>query len=232
MQKTREYGLNHNIPAAHFGRFWGSIEPPVRIAESRIYHDFSIGAFSYLSGGFFYPTHIGRYCSLSNGLHIGQGNHPVDWLSTHPFQYQSLKFDVGVGFAERDLYYEDLVKADNTKVTKPGRTVIGNDVWIAHGVFIKNGVTVGDGAVIGARAVIVNDVPPYSIVVGNPGKIVRERFSEETVKRLLALQWWRFAPWQIRDLDFSEVNKALDQLERKLEAGLEPYAPELLNLTR
>lgn len=94
-QDVKKYGLNHNIEPSTFSRFWGQIEPPVRIAESRVFHDFSIGAFSYISGGFFYHTHIGRYCSLSNGLHIGQGDHPTDWLSTHPFQYQDLKFDVG-----------------------------------------------------------------------------------------------------------------------------------------
>ncbi len=230
--ETRKYGLNHNLPAAQFGRFWGTIEPPVRIAESQIFHDFSIGAFSYISGGFFYHTHIGRYCSFSNGLHIGQGNHPTDWLSTHPFQYQPLKFDVGPGFADRETYYADLATADNTKVQKPVPTHIGNDVWLAHGVFVRNGVRIGDGAIIGARAVVTKDVPPYSIVVGNPGKVIKLRFPEETVARLLNLRWWRFAPWQLRDLDFANIDKALDQLEAKIEAGLQPYEPEAIILTR
>jgi acetyltransferase-like isoleucine patch superfamily enzyme len=232
VSETKKYGLNHSLPAAHFARFWGDIEPPARLAEARIFHDFSIGSFSYITGGFFYHTHIGRYSSLSNGLHIGQGNHPVDWLSTHPFQYQGLKFDVGEGFADRERYYDDLVTADNSKVQKPVRTVIGNDVWIAHGVYVRNGVTIGDGAVIGSRAVVTKDVPPYAIVVGNPGRIIRLRFSDDIVERLLKVKWWNYAPWQLRDVEFSNIELALDQLEKKIQAGMEPYKPEVITLVR
>ncbi|MCA0998664.1 CatB-related O-acetyltransferase [Alloyangia pacifica] len=232
VQKTRKYGLNHNIPAAHFSRFWGDIEPPARISESRIFHDFSIGSFSYISGGFFYHTHIGRYCSLSNGLHIGQGNHPTDWLSTHPFQYQNLKFDVGDGYNEREEYIRDAATADNSKVQKPTKTKIGNDVWVSHGVFVKNGVSIGDGAILGARAVVTKDVPPYAIVVGNPARVVKLRFPEETIQRLLELRWWKYAPWQIRDVDFSSIDKAMDDLERKISSGMAPYTPETIVITR
>ncbi len=70
-------------------------------------------------------------------------------------------------------------------------TEIGPDVWIGQGAFIKAGVTIGAGAIIGARATVLRDVPPYGIVVGTPGRVLRLRFPEATVERLLALRWWR-----------------------------------------
>jgi hypothetical protein len=71
-----------------------------------------------------------------------------------------------------------------------GDVVIGNDVWIGTEAVIMSGVTIGDGAVIGARAVVAKDVPPYSIAVGNPARVVKTRFDQKTVNRLLTIKWW------------------------------------------
>src|SRR5690349_6565190 len=106
-EQLRSLGLDHNIPANQLQHFFGSIEPPARVSETRIFHDFAIGAFSYVSGGFLYHTRIGRYCSFANGLHIGQGDHPMDWLSSHPFQFQALKFKVGEGYPYKATYDAD-----------------------------------------------------------------------------------------------------------------------------
>ena len=229
----RKFGVNHNLSARDISRFWGEIEPPVRISETRIFHDFSMGAFSYVSGGFLYHTHIGRYSSLSNGLHIGQGNHPIDWLSTHPFQYQPGIFDVNENFEFKNEYDADRqAHVENAVLERPRPTRIGNDSWIAHGVYIKNGVTIGDGAVVGARSVVTKDIPPYAIVVGSPTKIIKFRFDDLLVERLLRLQWWRFAPWQLRDLDLSHPSRALDGLEKKIDDGLQPYEPKKLIVQR
>lgn len=70
------------------------------------------------------------------------------------------------------------------------KTVIGSDVWIGTNVTILNGVKIGDGSVIGANTIVTKDVPPYSIVVGNPGKIVKFRFDEKQIEELLRLKWW------------------------------------------
>lgn len=226
------HGVEHNMEPRSIARFWGHLEAPVRISDSRVFHDFSIGAFSYLSGGLFYHSHIGRYCSLAYGLHVGQGNHPVDWLSTHPFQYQNLSFNVGDAFAERETYLRDAARADNSTVTKPGRTTIGNDVWIGQGAYIGNGVTIGDGAVIGARSVVVKDVPPYAMVVGSPARIIRYRFAPDLIERLLRVRWWQYAPWQIREVDFTLPARALDQIERLVERGMPPYTPEGIEVVR
>ena len=232
VKQLTNHGMHHNLPDKVVSRFYGTIETPVRISECRIFHDFSIGAFSYLSGGVFYHTHIGRYGSFANGLHIGQGNHPTDWLSTHPFQYQPMKYAVGPGFRDRDVYFEDADKADNSIVTKPGKTVIGHDVWVGYGAYIRNGVTIGDGAVIGARSVVTKDVPPYGVVVGHPAKIVKYRFEEPMIERLMTLKWWRFAPWQLRDVTFSRIEQAVDELEVFVATDPEPYVPGLIELHR
>ena len=233
VEQLRKFGINHNMAPKDIARFWGNIEPPIRISETRIFHDFSMGAFSYVSGGFLYHTHIGRYCSLSNQLHIGQGNHPVDWLSTHPFQYQAGIFDVRDTFEFKEQYDADRrAHTKNAVMERPKPTKIGNDCWIATGVFIKNGVTIGDGAVIGARSIVTKDVPPYAIVVGSPARIIRYRFDELLIERLLRLQWWRFATWQLRDLNMSHPSQALDTLEELIDKGLEPYVPQKLFVKR
>jgi virginiamycin A acetyltransferase len=69
---------------------------------------------------------------------------------------------------------------------------VGNDVWFGYDSLIKNGVTIGDGAIIAARAVVVKDIPPYSINAGNPAKVVKLRFDESTIERLIKIAWWNW----------------------------------------
>lgn len=71
-----------------------------------------------------------------------------------------------------------------------GDTVIGNDVWIGQNAVILPGVNIGDGAIIGANSVVGSDIEPYSIVAGNPAKVIRKRFDEETISLLLEFRWW------------------------------------------
>jgi virginiamycin A acetyltransferase len=75
--------------------------------------------------------------------------------------------------------------------------VIGNDVWIGREAVIMPGVRIGDGAIIGARAQVTRDVPPYAVVVGNPGRVAKMRFPPETVEALLAIRWWDWEPERI-----------------------------------
>jgi len=228
-----DFGINHNLLKSDIKRFWGELEPPIRISETRIFHDFSMGAFSYVSGGFLYHTHVGRYSSLSNHLHIGQNNHPLNWLSTHPFQYQRGIFELRDTFEFKSEYEKD--RHDHVKKPKldyPKPTKIGNDCWIATGVYVKNGVSIADGAVVGARSVVTKDIPPYAIAVGCPARIIGFRFNDEIIERLLSIKWWNYAPWQLRDLDLSNPERALDMLERKINGGLTKYSPKILTVIK
>jgi carbonic anhydrase/acetyltransferase-like protein (isoleucine patch superfamily) len=75
---------------------------------------------------------------------------------------------------------------------------IGNDVWIGAKATILSGVAVGDGAVIGARSVVARDVPPYGIVVGNPARFIRKRFTDDIIRQLLEIRWWDWDVARVR----------------------------------
>ena len=118
---------------------------------------------------------IGNYCSFADDTHILLGgNHRHDWVTTYPFPAR----------------YRDRVGWVEGFATTRGDTVIGSDVWVGRGATILSGVKVGHGAVIGAYALVARDVPPYAIVTGNPARFIRSRFSEDQVRRLLAIAWW------------------------------------------
>jgi len=122
---------------------------------------------------------IGSYCSIAGRVQIFLGgNHRTDWVSTFTF----------------DRRYPHLKKwlAGINSNSSNGNVVIGSDVWIGYDSLILSGITIGDGAVVAARAVVTKDVPPYAIVGGNPAKIIRYRFSEKTIARLLKIKWWEW----------------------------------------
>ena len=120
---------------------------------------------------------IGRFVAIGQGVQfiMNGANHALDGISTYPFSM--LGFVPGQGPAEE-------------KGTFKGDTVVGNDVWIGREAVIMPGVIIGDGAIIGTRAVVARDVPPYAVAAGNPARIVKRRFDEETVAALLRIRWW------------------------------------------
>lgn len=236
VEAARNIGVNHNLSASDFTKFYGVLDSPTQIADTKFRHQVNFGAFSYVTGGFIFDTDVKRYCSLSNGLHIGQQGHPLDWLSSHPFQYQRPPFVLGPSFLDKKLFDDDqkLVKSSLGKSlsSQVDRTVIGNDVWLAHGVYVKGGVTIGDGAVVGARSVVTKDIPPYAVVYGTPAKIARYRFSEDVIASLLELRWWDFAPWQLRHINFDNVLEAVRQISILRERGEPEYVSQALVVTR
>ena len=145
--------------------------------------DSSVGKYTYIG----YDCHIdkadiGSFCSLSDHIFIGGAEHPMRWVSTSPV-FQKVK-----GVTERGSGAS--IKLANHEVEVFKRTTIGNDVWIGHAAVIRTGVTIGHGAVIGSGAVVTKDGPPYAIVGGIPAQIIRYRFDEQTIDRLIRSQWW------------------------------------------
>lgn len=127
---------------------------------------------------------IGNYTSITNGVVIllGGGGHNPDFVSTYPFPSRPKLWG----------------KHKEYKI-KNGSVAIGNDVWIGYGVIILPGVAIGDGAVIGAGTVVAKDIPPYSVVVGNPVKVIRKRFTEKEIEKLLDIKWWNWPVAKIKE---------------------------------
>jgi virginiamycin A acetyltransferase len=119
---------------------------------------------------------IGRFCSIAAETRfiMNGGNHPTSWVSTYPFPV------FGSG-------WEGAMPSD---WPNKGDTIVGSDVWIGYAATIMPGVRIGDGAIVASCAVVTRDVPPYAIVGGNPATVLRSRFDDATVTRLLALRWW------------------------------------------
>ncbi|BCJ37185.1 acetyltransferase [Actinocatenispora thailandica] len=122
---------------------------------------------------------IGRYCAIAAGTRflMAGAEHPMLGASTFPFTM------FGGEWAERTL---DIV----TAMPSRGDTVVGHDVWFGHQATVMPGVRIGDGAVVAAGSVVTTDVPPYTIVGGNPARPIRQRFDDADVQRLRRAAWW------------------------------------------
>ena len=118
-------------------------------------------------------VHFGNYCSIGSSLKIFRANHPSDNFTTAPFLYNP-----SFGYVEKDM------------LDRPP-LYVGNDVWIGSSVIICPGCKqIGDGAIIGAGSVVTHDVEPYTIVAGNPARIIRKRFNDKQIKYLEDSKWW------------------------------------------
>lgn len=133
-------------------------------------------------------TKIGKFCSIGPDCKIGLGRHPsTTFVSTHPAFY-STRGQSQVFFADRDYF------------TEFQNIEIGSDVWIGAGAMVVDGVELGDGAIVAAGSVVTKSVPAYSIVGGVPAKLIRYRFTEEQIARLLENPWWE------QDLEYLKTN--------------------------
>jgi virginiamycin A acetyltransferase len=157
--------------------------PQIQVGEYTYYDDpdaaleFERDAFLYGYG----PERliIGRYCAIASGVRfiMSGANHADLGPSTFPFGI------FGGVWAERTM---DLVMSAESR----GDTVVGNDVWLGYRALVMPGVAIGDGAVVAAASVVASDVPPYAIVGGNPARVLRRRFEDDDVERLLRAAWW------------------------------------------
>ncbi|MGR3434489.1 MAG: chloramphenicol acetyltransferase [Shimia sp.] len=148
---------------------------------------------------------IGKFANIASFVRIGATDHPLGTASLHHFLYRS-----------NDYWNDAEADADWFARRRTRRAFVGHDTWIGHGAMVKPEVRVGHGAVIGAGAVVTKDVAPYTIVAGNPARVIRARQPEAVAERLIALAWW--------DWDHARLRAALDDFRSMpAEAFLERY---------
>jgi virginiamycin A acetyltransferase len=135
---------------------------------------------------------IGKFCALARGVKfiMNGANHKIAGFSTYPFAI------FGNGWESIDPTPEEL--------PYKGDTIIGNDVWIGYEVVIMPGINIGDGAIIAAKSVVTSNVLPYTIVGGNPAKLIRQRFEDSIIQALLEIAWWNW--------DIAKITRNLEKI--------------------
>lgn len=167
--------------------------------------DSILGAYSYVqSNTLICNAEIGSFCSIAGGVNIGLGAHVTSMVSTNPVFYDNGQ-PLPKFFTKNRLF---------TQIFP--RTVIGADVWIGQGAMVKAGIKIGAGAVIGAGSVVVKDIPPYAVAVGNPCRPIKFRFSEDICQKLLDSKWWEFDEAKLEKIAplFSDPELFLAALEQ------------------
>lgn len=153
-------------------------------ADRGTYFDRNVNIISWSND---YHIYLGKYCSIGRDCNFFlHANHRPDWITTS----SQLWGPVTPEIAQMHM--------DMGHPACKGDIVVGNDVWIGAKSTIMSGVKIGHGAIVGSTATVAKDVPPYSIVVGNPAKVVKYRFSEKQIESLLKIAWWDWTEDRIK----------------------------------
>jgi len=143
---------------------------------------------------------IGDFCSISkNVVFVTGGIHPPEWVSTFPFR---IKFKMKNAFK------------DGMPATR-GDIIVGSDVWIGTDVMILSGVNIGHGAIIAARSVVTKDIPAYSIAAGIPARVIRNRFTDDIIEKLLAIRWWEWNDARVKEAVDTLSSADIDEFVNK-----------------
>lgn len=184
----------------------------------------SMGAFSYTGSTLNPLVSVGRYTSIASGLKVMGNRHPLERVSTSPAFYTR-------ALMMKTFESDYQTQSKFTPFTyKPEKIRIGNDVWIGENVTLAHGVTIGDGAVVASNAVVTKDVEPFTVVGGVPARQIKYRFPIDVVVDLQRLQWWRYSPSSISDLEMSNPRQFCDQLTDRLASGLETFESRKLTV--
>lgn len=147
----------------------------------------AMGDYSYVGrGSRVIHADVGKFCSIAGDVKLGMGTHTLDKMSTSPI-FTECHNSTGHQWTGHQIDYPYK------------RVKVGNDVWIGASAMIMGGISIGNGAVIGAGAIVTRDVPPYAIVAGVPAKIIRYRFSQEIIDKLIESQWWDMPESVLKD---------------------------------
>ncbi len=161
-----------------------------------------LGDYSYIgANSTILHTRIGKFCSISNYCAIGGGGHPLNWVSTSPVFNNSKSI---LNFRITDMPYNPFAE-----------TIIGNDVWVGSHCLIRAGVKISDGAVIGMGSVLTHDVGPYEVWAGNPAKLIKKRFTDEEIEKLVKTEWWQWSEEKIQKYSdkFNNISAFLEEVD-------------------
>lgn len=192
-------------PYAHFSPKT-IFESNIVVAKGAIVSGTYIGRNTYVSSGANLSNcKIGRFCSIATDIKVVPDTHPSSvFVSSCPSFFSTNKQN-GQSFVKTKKFKE-LLSIDGYDI------VVGNDVWIGTRAMIKGGVRIGDGAIVAMGAVVTKDVPPYAIVGGVPAKIIKYRFTEKQISKLLQIQWWNQSDeWlKVHVDEFENIEKFLE----------------------
>lgn len=187
-----------NIPAIKNSK----IDKTSKICSGSHVVDSIIGRYTY-AGNFctIINTTIGNFCSIADNCIIGGSKHPIDWGSTSPV------FHTGKNILKKK--YSDHAFAVSE------HTTIGNDVWIGNNCLIKSGIRIKDGAIIGMGSVVTKDIGEFEIWAGNPAKLLRKRFSDDQIEKIVKSKWWNFEDEKIKKIskNINDINNFISALE-------------------
>ncbi|MFA6138609.1 MAG: CatB-related O-acetyltransferase [Sulfurimonas sp.] len=170
--------------------------PRISVGEFSYYHNFEVleDYAGYLAPYLFELSLdrliIGKFVQIAHGVRFitSSANHKTSGFSTYPF----------INFMMTSQTTSEDIVAMFEEAQNKGDTVVGNDVWIGLDATIMPGIKVGDGAIIGAKSVVTKDVEPYTVVAGNPARVIKKRFDYKVIQTLLTLQWWN---WKIEKIE-------------------------------
>ncbi|WP_454915509.1 CatB-related O-acetyltransferase [Xanthobacter sediminis] len=196
------------------------MEPFSAILKGR--NVFSIGSFSYSWSQMPHNICIGRYCSIARNVSFFGVHHPYDFISSSSFAYDR----VSPIFKRPNDEHGGKFKGKSYNRKHTLGTDVGNDVWIGGNVTIKPGITIGNGAVIAANSVVTKNVPAFSVVGGNPARVIKARFPEKLAERIEAIRWWDYGFFDFQDLRVENPEKFLDGLQDLISRkAITPFVP-------
>lgn len=182
--------------------------PNIEVGDFSYYNDFdAVDDHAARIAPYLYPGAperlvIGKFCQFAHGTRFitSSADHPKRWFTTYPFAV--------FNHAAMPLFEAEFARGRDT--------LVGNEVWIGHGAMILPGTTIGNGVIVGAGAVVGGNIPPYTVVAGNPAKPVRRRFDDTAIAFLEELRWW--------DLPIEKIEELLPSLASNDFEGLKAVA--------